>query len=130
GVWFGPTSSAIVERPDLLREAMDDISDAAAHPFAALNAAFFGDGYVLEVAPGVTIDQPIEIVHLGSGAGAGSYHTRSLVTLGTGSRASILESYAGPETGSGHYWRNDVVAVRLAEGAELTRTVIVEESAH
>jgi Fe-S cluster assembly protein SufD len=130
GVWFGPTRSAIVERPDHLHEVMDDIAGDAAHPFAALNAAFFGDGYILEIAPGITLDQPIEIVHLGSGAGAGSFHTRSLVRLGAGSCASILESYAGPETGSGNYWRNDVVAVRLAEGAELTRTVIVEESAH
>ena len=127
GVWFGPTRSAIAERPDLVHQVMDDISGDAAHPFAALNAALFGDGYILEIAPGVTLDQPIEVVHLGSGAGAGSYHTRSLVTLGAGSRASILESYAGPETGSGHYWRNDVVAVRLAENAELTRTIIVEE---
>jgi Fe-S cluster assembly protein SufD len=130
GVWFGPTRSGIAERPDLLHQVMDDISDDAAHPFAALNAAFFGDGYILAIAPGVTLDQPIEIVHLGSGAGAGSFHTRSLVTLGAGSRASILESYAGPETGSEHYWRNDVLAVRLAEAAELTRTIIVEESAH
>jgi hypothetical protein len=85
---------------------------------------------ILAIAPGVTLDQPIEIVHLGSGAGAGSFHTRSLVTLGAGSRASVLEVYAGPETGERRYWRNDVVAVRLAEDAELTRTIIVEESAH
>ena len=32
-------------------------------PFAALNAALFADGFVLEVAPGVIVEQPIEIIH-------------------------------------------------------------------
>ena len=128
GVWFGPTGSALAERPDLLREVIGDIPGDPAQPFAALNAAFFSGGYILEIAPGVTLDQPIEIVHLGSGARAGSFHTRSLIMLGPGSRARVLEIYAGPETGSARYWRNDVVAVRLADGAELDRTVIVEES--
>ena len=36
-------------------------------PFAALNAAFFADGFVLDVAPGVVLERPIEIVHLASG---------------------------------------------------------------
>ena len=124
GVWFGPTCQAIADREDLFREAVAEISGDAAHPFAALNAGFFGDGYIFDIAPGVTLDQPIEIVHLCSGA-VGSFHTRSLVRLGVGSRAGVLEVYAG----EGRYWRNDVVAVRLADGAELVRTAIVEESA-
>ncbi len=128
GTWFGPTCSAIAERADLFREMAEAVAGDAAHPFAALNAAFFGDGYILDVAPGVALDQPIEIVHLGSGIAGGSFHTRSLVRLGDGSRAGILEVYAGPRTGSARYWRNDVVAARLADGAELARTVIVEES--
>ena len=42
----------------------------------------------------------------------------------TDSRASIIETYAGV----GRYWRNDVLAARLAEGAVLHRTVAVEEA--
>jgi Fe-S cluster assembly protein SufD len=123
GVWLSPTYAAIAEREDLFREVIAEVPGDAAHPFAALNAAFFGDGYILEIAPGITLDQPIEIVHLGSGAGA--FHTRSLIMLGAGSHASVLETYAG----EGLYWRNDIVAVRLAEGAELARSIVVEESA-
>jgi Fe-S cluster assembly protein SufD len=128
GVWLGPTGSAVAEREDLFREAVAEIPGDAAHPFAALNAAFFSGGYILEIAPGITLDQPIEVVHLGSGTeldrGPASFHTRSLVMLGAGSRASVVEIYVG----DGRYWRNDVVAVRLADGAELSRTIIVEES--
>jgi Fe-S cluster assembly protein SufD len=124
GVWLGSAAQAMRERPNLVRAAVTDAPGDAAHPFAALNAAFFADGYILEVAPGITLDQPIEIVHLGSGAVEASFHTRSLVLLGQASRASILETYAG----DGRYWNNDVAAVRLADGAELSRLVLVEES--
>ncbi|MFI4947196.1 MAG: Fe-S cluster assembly protein SufD [Alphaproteobacteria bacterium] len=124
GVWFEAISAALAERPELLDQVVGLVPGDAAHPFAALNAAFFADGYVLDIAPGVALDPPIEIVHLCSGAAVASYHTRSLITLGEGSSASLLEVYAG----EGRYWRNDVLAIRLAEGAELARTAIVEES--
>ena len=95
-------------------------------PFAALNAAFFADGFVLDVAPGVTLDRPIEIVHLLPGEGGASFHTRSLVAVGAGSRVSVVESFAG----DGDYWRNDVVELRLAADAELARATLIEEAAN
>src|SRR5580704_15691738 len=125
GIWFGATHRAIAEREDLFREAAEEASGDMAHPFAALNAAFFADGFILDVAPGVALQEPIEIVHLATGVPEASLHTRSLVSLGEGARATILEAY----TGEGRYWRNDVLAVRLAAGAELSRVVLVEEAA-
>src|SRR5712692_5242156 len=41
GVWLGPTHTAMAEREDLLREVAEEPPGDAAHPFAALNAAFF-----------------------------------------------------------------------------------------
>ena len=122
GIWFGAMARALGERTDLLRAAVEQTVGDAAHPFAALNAAFFADGYVLDIAPGVVGETPIEIVHFASTGG--SAHTRSLINLGAGSRATIIETFAG----ECRYWRNDVVAVRLAEGAELHRIVIVAEA--
>jgi Fe-S cluster assembly protein SufD len=115
---------AIVERPDLVSAGLEATSFDAPRPFAALNAAFFADGFVLEIAPGITLDRPVEIVHLSSGESAGSLHTRSLVTLGEGSRVCLVESFFG----LGSYWRNDVVELRLGAGAELERVTLVEES--
>src|SRR5580700_1866895 len=90
GLWLGSMAQALRERPDLVRPAIEQAAaDAAAHPFAALNTAFFADGFVLEVAPGIDIERPIEIVHLASGATSASLHTRSLVVLGAGSRANL-----------------------------------------
>jgi Fe-S cluster assembly protein SufD len=123
GAWFGSTRAAIEERPELMRGLAADAGTE--HPFASLNAAFFADGFVLDVAKGVAIEAPLEIVHLASGAGDASLHTRSLVNLGAGARATVIETYAG----DGKYWRNDVVAWRLAVGASLTRVALVEEGA-
>jgi Fe-S cluster assembly protein SufD len=119
GVWFGSMQTAIAERPEPVKAAA--INDD--HPFASLNAAFFADGFVLDIAPGVALDRPIEIVHLASGAGDASLHTRSLINLGAGSRATVIETYAG----SGKYWRNDVAVWRIADGAALTRIALIEE---
>jgi Fe-S cluster assembly protein SufD len=125
GVWFAAMATAIAERPELVQEGIEAGTGDAAHPFAALNAAFFADGFVLDVAPGVVLEEPIEIIHLASGTSEASFHTRAMVSLGEGAIASLVETYAG----EGRYWRNDVVSVHLAPGAALTRTVLVEEAA-
>lgn len=120
GVWLGPIAKAVAERRDLLRRALEDEADDA---FAALNAAFFADGFVFDVGAGVMLDRPIEIVHAASGEG--SLHTKTLINLAPGSRATLFETYAG----DGAYWRNDVVDIRLGAGAALDRVVLVEEGA-
>ena len=129
GLWLGSMAQALRDRADLVRAVLEEDAADAAHPFAALNTAFFLDGFVLEIAPGTEIERPIEIVHLASGSGADSLHTRSLIALGAGSRAKLLEIYAGPAESGPAYWRNDVLVLRLGEGAELSRAVLVEESA-
>ena len=128
GGWFGTIAQAMRERSDLAEAAIAEISEEATQPFAALNAAFFADGYILSLEPGVALDEPIEIVHLASGSSEASFHTRSLAMLGAGSRATILETYAGPTPRSARYWRNDVLAARLADGAVLHRAITVEEA--
>jgi len=124
GVWFGGMAEAIAERPELVRSAIETLPLDAAHPFAALNAAFFVDGFFLDVAPGIALDQPVEIAHLASGEAGCSIHTRSLVAMGAGSHAAVFESFAG----HGRYWRNDLVELQLAPGADFTRVALVEEA--
>jgi len=121
GVWLGPMETAIAQRPDLIRPGFE--AQSVDRPFASLNAAFFADGFVLDVAPGVALKRPVEIVHLSDDDTGGSLHTRSLVVAGRGSRATLVESY----TGVGEYWRNDVVELRLGAGSELARVTLVEE---
>ena len=122
GVWLGPTRKAVVERPDLVKAFAADAGTN--HPFASLNAAFFADGFVLEVGYGVVLDAPIEVIHLASGAGDVSIHTRNMIELRQGGRATVVETFAG----DGKYWRNDFALWRVAADAALTRVALVEES--
>ncbi|HWB49925.1 MAG TPA: Fe-S cluster assembly protein SufD [Stellaceae bacterium] len=122
GVWLGSTRQAVTERPGLVKAFAADTGSE--HPFASLNAAFFADGFVLEVGGGVSLDAPIEIVHLASGAGDASLHTRSMIELCHGSRATVVETYAG----EGKYWRNDFALWRIEHEAALTRVALVEEA--
>ncbi|MGH7109619.1 MAG: Fe-S cluster assembly protein SufD [Stellaceae bacterium] len=124
-VWLGSMQAAVVERPHLVSEAIERAQDAEG-AFSALNTAFFADGFVLDIAPGVVLDRPIEILHLTSAEGEGAFHTRSLVSLAAGARAEIIETFAG--VSAGRTWRNDVVVLRLDERAELTRTTLIEEA--
>ena len=123
GVRLGPMAAAIAERPDLVRVGLE--TQSLDRPFASLNAAFFVDGFVLDVAPGVVLERPVEIIHLSGDSTGGSLHTRSLVAAGRDSRATFVEIYAGV----GEYWRNDVVELRLGAGSELARVTLVEEGA-
>jgi Fe-S cluster assembly protein SufD len=125
GVWFGGMAEAIAKGPELVRSAIEALPLDAARPFAALNAAFFADGYFLDVAPGTALDQTVEIVHLASGDTGCSIHTRSLVAMGAGSRAAVFESFVG----HGRYWRNDLVELQLGPGANFSRVALVEEAA-
>ena len=122
-VWLGPMAAAIAERPDLVRAGLE--AQSLDRPFASLNAAFFADGFVLDVAPGVVLDRPVEIIHLSGDNIGGSLHTRSLVAAGRDSRATFVEIYSGV----GEYWRNDVVELRLGAGSELARVTLVDEDA-
>jgi Fe-S cluster assembly protein SufD len=125
GIWLGSTAAAIDALPEFVRETLEIPSPDRDRGFAALNGAFFSDGFVLDVAPGVILDRPIEIIHLASGEVSGSLHTRSLVALGAESHIRLIESFAG----EGRYWRNDAISLRLADGAELDRVALVEEAA-
>jgi Fe-S cluster assembly protein SufD len=64
-------------------------------PAVALNTAFMGDGAVIEVAPGVAIERPIHLVFAASGDKPAALFTRSLVVIGKGARAMIVESHEG-----------------------------------
>ena len=123
GVWLASTARTLADRPELLEPALRETDTAGAQPFAALNAALFADGFVLALEPGVTLDNPVEIIHLEQGVQQ-SFHLRNLIRLGAGSRATLVETYAG----SGASWINAVGVIDLAQGAALTHVTVQDES--
>jgi len=124
GVTLGSAAEIAGNNPALASRLLDQTDILGGQAFASLNAALFADGFVMALDPGVTLETPIEIIHWGDAAES-SFHLRNLIQLGAGSRATIIESYAG----SGRYWTNAVALVELAPGAALRHAKLQDEAA-
>jgi Fe-S cluster assembly protein SufD len=96
-------------------EVMAALAPQTQDAAVALNAALMQDGVVLRIAPGAHVAQPIELLSLLSGGG--SVFTRSLVLIGTGARATILER-TQPSACSGAQI-NHAVVMALGDGARV-----------
>ena len=82
-------------------------ADAQRQPFVALNSAFLEDGAVISVSPGCRLERPIYLVFVSTaGKEPVLSHPRTLILLGAGSEAKIVESYLG--LGDGAYFCNAV----------------------
>ena len=58
-----------------------------------LNTAFMGDGAVIRVADGASIDKPLHLIVCDQRQGGVSIFTRSLVVIGKGATATLIESH-------------------------------------
>jgi Fe-S cluster assembly protein SufD len=123
GVWLGAITEMLAKRPDLVRDAIDQSDLAGGQPFASLNAALFADGFVLALEPGVTLDRPVEIIHIADTSDAASIHSRNLIALGSDSRATVIETHIG----TGPYWTNNVTRIALGAGASLSHVKSQDE---
>lgn len=67
--------------------------------FEALNTAFMQDGAFIRVEKGKTIDRPIHLLFLSDDQEQTTMaHVRNLILAEPGSRATIIESYAGSDS--------------------------------
>src|SRR5262249_59927075 len=83
---------ALITDPDMLRPRLLD-RGAGDDSFAALNAAFWRDGALLWIPAGAVMAKPVHLLFVTTGATRRIEHPRSLVVLGAGSRATIIESH-------------------------------------
>ena len=99
------------------RELLGAVADPARHRFAALSTALFQDGVLLDLAPGLELEQPLRLVFLGGGGESPALDCpRVLVRAGVNSRATVIEHY-GP--GAGESLSLAVTEVALEPGARL-----------
>lgn len=111
----------------------------AATALENLNTAFMEDGVVIDIAEGVTLNQPLYVIHQWSGGALAQpspaerpkavspmSHPRIVVRAGRNSRVSIIEHYLGPrdlET-----FTNAVVTLELCGGAHVHHYRLQQES--
>ena len=96
-------------------------------PLVALNTAFLQDGAVLQVPAGVDIAEPVHLLHVAAASeGPVSVHPRTLIVVGAGARASVIESHVGPRSDA-TYFSNPVTEIVLGAGATLEHIRIERE---
>jgi Fe-S cluster assembly protein SufD len=92
----------------------------------ALNTAFMGDGAVIRIAAGATIEHPLHLVFVVSEKPAATF-VRSLVVIEEGARAMLVESHEGP-AGS-DYQVNAALELFVGDRAHVDHVKIIGEGA-
>ncbi len=104
--------------PDPLRAPLGRLTTSRDMPLTALNTAFAEDGLYLRIAPDTKLEQPIHLVSVGQASDQPTaFHMRSLIEIGAGSSAHILESHIAGSDGT--YFSNSVCGIQLEAGARL-----------
>jgi len=96
------------------------LSDVA----VALNTALMGDGAVIRIAAGATIERPLHLVFVASEKPAATF-TRSLVVAEPEARAMVIESHEGP-AGS-DYQVNATLELFVGDRAHVDHVKIIDE---
>ncbi len=98
-----------------------------ANPMVALNTAVMTDGVVIQIADGVVLTQPLQIIHVATGTAPAAMFTRSLLQLGKDAGATLIESYVAAE-GAAAYQVHDSLVVGIGDNARLDHVRLVEDA--
>lgn len=108
----------LAREPEWVERHLGRLAGDADQPLLALNTAMMMNGFVLRLAEGTVLHEPVEIVHLG---GAGdrplAYHPRNLIVLAPRAQATLIEHHT--HMGEQPYYTNSGTEVTLAQGAVL-----------
>ncbi len=117
------SSRAAALATDRAASTPGDETPSPTDAYVVLNAAYGVDGALIEIEPGVVLDEPIHVVdisipdHLG-----GASCARTHIHLGAGSSATVVETRIS--AGSGFGGSNVCTLVSLDDGAELEHVVL------
>lgn len=102
--------------------------EAEGNRMYALNAAFFTDGYFIEVPKNVVLDKPVQIIHLYTADENMLYQPRHLIIVNENAKAELIDSAVS----LGHAKRvlmNSVSQITVKENANLIQYVIQDNAA-
>ena len=92
----------------------------------ALNTALMGDGAVIRVAAGSTVERPLHLLFVASEKPAASF-VRSLIVVERGARAMVIESHEGPP--GSDYQVNAAVELFVGDDAHVDHVKLIGEGA-
>ncbi len=128
-----PDLKAAVEGVDIAGYAAQLSNGTAADGLAALgsddavgriNGSFVRDGYVLDVADGTELEQPLEIQFVHAG---GQTHTRLPVAFGSGVKGTVIERHLSVTNNPAFV--SHVSDITVGEGTELTWIIVQQQGA-
>jgi len=123
GLSIGSLSAALADNDATLAAHLGKLAPAS-DVAVALNTALMGDGAVIRVAAGSTIERPLHLLFVASEKPAASF-VRSLVIVEQGARAMLIESYEGP-AGS-DYQVNAALELFVGDQAHVDHVKIIGE---
>ena len=98
GVTITNLAQGLESHGPLIQEHLARHAPYRSHAFTALNTAFLHQGAFLWLAPDTSLEHPLHLIYL---TAAGESHIltqpRTLVVVGRGSKATVVETYAGAD---------------------------------
>ncbi|WP_242334482.1 MULTISPECIES: Fe-S cluster assembly protein SufD [unclassified Anaeromyxobacter] len=125
GAIVSSLAQALLEAPALVKPHLGRLARPEEHAFVAANAALMADGGFVHLPAGATLDAPVVLVFLASGARPALASPRTLVVAGEGARATVAEVFLGED---GVYLTNAVTELVLGEGADVEHVRLQDES--
>ena len=125
GLVVGSLAQALTEGDPVAAARLGKLApanDAA----VALNTALMGDGAVIRVASGATIERPLHLLFVVSDNPAAIF-TRSLVTIDHGARVMLIESHEGPAASD--YQVNAALELFAGDSAHVDHVKVIGEGA-
>jgi Fe-S cluster assembly protein SufD len=123
GASLQPLAGLLASGDDAARAAFADDAEAA-DGFVALGRASARDGAVLELGPGVTVDEPIHVLYYSTGVGR-VVSCLNLIRAAARSRATVIEHVAGAP---GVRLTTSVTRIDLGEGADIQHHKVQDEA--
>jgi Fe-S cluster assembly protein SufD len=118
-------AAVLAASPDLLKPFLGH-TPGEHHAFAAFNDVFAEDGAFIHLTSNTIVDEPIQLVFFSDTEGVPMMSSpRSVIVADAGSRATIIETYAGIENDI--YFTNVVTEVVLAENAQIDHYKVQNE---
>jgi len=119
-------AEAVVAGNPACEPLLGRLADPRRHRFAGLGLATFADGALIDLPAGCELEEPVRLVFVSDGARQAALCVpRVLVRAGAGSRATIVEHYAG---GSGEALACATTEIELARGARVEHYRLQDEA--
>ena len=127
GVRAGSLAAALQAEPKKVEPYLARHASSRKNAFVALNTAFMLDGGFLYLPAETILKKIIHLLFISTlDAAATVNYPRNLIVAGSGSQASIVESYIGPQ--GGVYFTNAVTEIVAADGAIVSHYKLQRES--